>query len=146
MTTRLAILAASALALTCTTASVAGAAWAPHNGARFDGRSPDTIDAARAAHPQARFDPNTPQTRARLIGQGYVDGSLYKTSPLDGRPSDTKDAAAAAHASSSPVIILGASGFDWTDAGIGAAAGFGLAIIAAAALALTRSRRALTTT
>jgi len=38
----------------------------------------------------------------------------------------------------SPVIVLTAGGFDWTDAGIGAAAGFGLATIAAAALALTR--------
>jgi hypothetical protein len=41
------------------------------------------------------------------------------------------------------VIIVGANGFYWTDAGIGAAAGFGLAVIAASGLALTRNRRTL---
>jgi hypothetical protein len=41
------------------------------------------------------------------------------------------------------VIVLGATGFDWTDAGIGAAAGIGLAAIAAAAVALARNRQTL---
>jgi hypothetical protein len=44
------------------------------------------------------------------------------------------------------VIIVGAGGFDGTDAGIGAATGLGLATFAAATLALTRSRGTLTTT
>jgi hypothetical protein len=131
------------VAVTLVTATAAAAGWAPVQASHFDGRSPDTIDAASAAHSLARFHPSTSQSRARLIGQGYLDGSLYKESLPDGRSPDTKDAAAAAHVDPAPVIILGASGFDWTDAGIGAAAGFGLAIIAAAALALTRSRRPL---
>jgi hypothetical protein len=37
------------------------------------------------------------------------------------------------------------SNFDWTDAGIGAAGGFGLATIAAATVALIRTRGPLTT-
>ena len=64
----------------------------------------------------------------------------------DGRSPDTKDAAAATHAAPAPVIVVGSTSFDWTDAGIGATAGFGLALIAASALALTRGREAPTTT
>ena len=41
--------------------------------------------------------------------------------------------------------VAGSTGFHWTDAGIGAAAGFGLATIAAATLALIRTRETLET-
>jgi hypothetical protein len=43
------------------------------------------------------------------------------------------------------VIIVASTGFDWTDAGIGAAAGFGLAVVLGAGLAFTRVRNPLTT-
>jgi hypothetical protein len=129
MATRLTAAIALAFALACTTVGLASAAWAPANANHFDGRSPDTKDAALTAH-QGR------------LAAGPATASQSAIS--DGRSPDTKDAAAAAaHATPSPVIILGASGFDWTDAGIGAAAGIGLATIAAAALALSRNRRTL---
>ena len=98
MTARLTATITLAFALACATVGLASAAWAPANANHFDGRSPDT-----------------------------------------------KDAATAAHAPPASVIIVGATGFDWTDAGGGAATGFGFATIAAAALALTRTRGALTT-
>jgi hypothetical protein len=125
MTARLTILTIAAAVVACSLASIAGAGWAPLNGAGFDGRSPDTVDAAKAAHLFAAFKPN------------------HRSSMRDGRSPDTKDAAVAAHQAPSPVIIVGAQGFDWADAGIGAAAGFGLAVVAASGLALTRDRRAL---
>jgi hypothetical protein len=186
MTPRLITTALVVAAIASFTASVAAAGWAPSNAVHFDGRSPDTRDAARAAHFVARFKPNTPATQARQIAQGSIDESLHKSSVSDGRSPDTKDAARLAHSSKisydgykssysqlhelhtmrtpalsdgrspdtkdaaaiarqtpSPVIIVGAKGFDWTDAGIGAAAGFGLAVIAASGLALTRHRRVL---
>ena len=130
MRTRLSatIALALAFALACTTAGLATAAWAPTNANHFDGRSPDTKDAAAAHASQSRT------TAAAL------------TARVDGRSPDTQDAAAAAHATPSPVIIVGSTGFDWTDAGIGAATGLGLAVVLGAGLALARSRRALTTT
>jgi hypothetical protein len=82
--------------------------------AHLDGRSPDTIDAAAAAHATA----NQPA--------------------IDRRSPDTRDAAAAAHARQAPpIVIVGNSGFDWTDAGIGAAGGFALALLLGAAFLLT---------
>ena len=125
MTTRLttALLSAVALALACTTVSIA-AAWAPINGARFDGRSPDTKDAGLLAHQ------NRHPSRRATAGRAIV---------RDGRSPDTGDAAVAIRSATSPVIVLAATGFDWTDAAIGAAAGFGIATIAAAAIALARS-------
>jgi hypothetical protein len=42
------------------------------------------------------------------------------------------------------VVVAAAGGFDWTDGGIGAAAGFGLAIMLTAGLAIARSRDSLT--
>ena len=119
------------LALACSTASLALAGgWAPPSGRNFDGRSPDTKDAAAAAH-SARTSASTHSSATtpdpRLTGK------------FDGRSPDTKDAAAAAHASA-PVVVVGSAGFDWTDAGIGAAAGFGLAVMLVAGLTLTRTR------
>jgi hypothetical protein len=114
-----------------TNAAASSVAGPPVNGVGYDGRSPDTKDAAAAAHALTT-------TRART--------ATTLTGNFDGRSPDTKDAAAAADAAPAAVIVLGSTNFEWTDAGIGAAAGFGLAIIAVAALALTRTRGALTTT
>ena len=127
MTTRLmsALVLAVSLALVCTSVSIA-AAWAPTDAAHFDGRSPDTRDAAWLVR------------RVRHVSGRAVRSQIVVR---DGRSPDTKDAAVAARMTPSPVIILGATGFDWTDAGIGAVAGFGLAAISAAALGLTRSRQ-----
>ncbi len=102
-----------------------------------DGRSPDTRDAALAAS-------------SGSFGQGFVErndrahfrgtGSVSST-PLvrDGRSPDTLDAAATAQ----PVELVRPTGFDWGDAGIGAALGAGaLGLLGGgAALALTRRRQ-----
>jgi hypothetical protein len=137
------------------------------NGTGFDGRSPDTKDAALAAHQGSRtpaiattspatrsgaatpLDGRSPDTRdAALAAHGNSTGTYnvatgYASPPLtgagfDGRSQDTKDAALAAHNPAATVVIATADGFDWTDAGIGAAAGFGLALMLAAGLTLTR--------
>jgi hypothetical protein len=45
------------------------------------------------------FNPNSPETHARLVAQGYVDGTVSRPSSstlVDGRSPDTKDAAALA--------------------------------------------------
>jgi len=103
--------------------------WPPRNATGYDGRSPDTKDAALAAHQN---------------GSGTYDVATGYASPprngvaFDGRSQDTKDAALAAHNPGATVVIASAGGFDWTDAGIGAAAGFGLAVMLAAGLTLTR--------
>jgi hypothetical protein len=84
-----------------------------------DGRSPDTIDAAV----QARS--------ARSARPG-----------VDLRSPDTSDAALAAHSSpAQAVVIVGASGFDWADAGIGGAAVFALTLLAAGGMTLVRDSR-----
>ena len=47
----------------------------------LDGRSPDTVDAANSA-PSVGFDPNSPETRARLVAQGYIDGSTLNSDDM----------------------------------------------------------------
>ncbi len=87
-----------------------------------DGRSPDTRDAA------------LDRTRAR--GTGSVSSVPLRP---DGRSPDTLDAAATVQ----PVELVQATGFDWGDAGIGAALGAGaLGLLGCgAALVLTRRRQ-----
>jgi hypothetical protein len=173
MTLRPIIATGALLALTCLTAPVAlanGTGSPPLQAAHYDGRSPDTKDAAYAAHHGSRiiytsaaansvagpplngvgYDGRSPDTKdaaaaAHARTTTHTRAATTLTGNFDGRSPDTKDAAAAAHAAPAPVIIVGSTSFDWTDAGIGAAAGFGLAIVAVAALALTRNRRTLTT-
>jgi len=120
-----ALLFAAVVALACTSISIA-AAWAPTNGVHLDGRSPDTRDAALLAQQGSRA------SRRAAGSQTIVRG---------GRPHDTKAAVITARSTPSPVIVLAGTGFDWVDASIGAAAGFGLATITAAALALIRNRQ-----
>ena len=89
-------------------------------GSGFDGRSPDTKDAAA----QAQLQTNNP-------GDGWYyralapqrQNSVTVPAPLDGRSPDTKDAADAARYQT--VSILESSGFDWGDFGIGIAAAVG---------------------
>jgi hypothetical protein len=172
MTLRRIITAGAVLALTCLTAPVAlanGTGSPPLQAAHYDGRSPDTKDAAYAVHRGSRttyasagassvsgpplnaagYDGRSPDTKdaaAAHVTTAHARAATTLTGTFDGRSPDTKDAAAATHAAPAPVIVVGSTSFDWTDAGIGAAAGFGLAIIAAAAgLALTRNRGTLTT-
>ena len=76
--------------------------------------SADTIDAAAQAH------------------------AAY-TSVVDLRSPDTRDAAAAVHATpAASVVVVGTGGFDWTDAGIGAAGGFAVAVLGLGAVLLIR--------
>jgi len=81
-----------------------------------DGRSADTLDAARSAHSTSV----SPTTSIR-----------------DGRSADTLDAATSAHNTS----VVPSSGFDWSDAGIGAALGAGAMIALAFCLAVLLARR-----
>ena len=101
------------------------------NAAIRDGRSPDTKDAAYLAHLDGR-SPDTIDAAAHV----------HATPPVvDLRSPDTKDAAAAAHATPAPLIlVVQNSRFDWTDAGIGAAGGFAIALLLAGAIALTCRR------
>jgi hypothetical protein len=75
------------LALVLAAAAFAASGPPPVQGARFDGRSPDTKDAASAAHQSNR------RIAGVTVGQAKPpDGTLF-----DGRSPDTKDAAYAAH-------------------------------------------------
>jgi hypothetical protein len=101
-----------------------------------DGRSADTIDAALSHSTATGLDLRSPDTiDAAVVAHGTQPG-------VDLRSPDTRDAAVAAHATPTPsVVIVGNSGFDWTDAGIGAAGGFAIALLAAGALILLRGGR-----
>ncbi len=113
-----------------------------------DGRSPDTKDAAAAAHAgiaaagmKAVLDGRSPDTKdAALSAQSQQPATLVSAAGFDGRSPDTRDAAAAAHSGLAPIILSDAGGFDWVDALIGAAAGFGLALVAGAGVGLVRER------
>jgi hypothetical protein len=166
VTSRVIIQAGIVFTLACLSAPVAAAGgWAPPGQAgSFDGRSPDTKDAALAAHRQGRilsattivsarpplnavgYDGRSPDTKDAALaahqgrGTEITVGSTQQqvAGSLDGRSPDTKDAAYAAHNSAATIVIASGGGFDWTDAGIGAAAGFGLAVMLAAGLAVAR--------
>jgi hypothetical protein len=166
VTSRFIIQASIVFTLACLSAPIAAAGgWAPPGQAgSFDGRSPDTKDAALAAHRQGRilsatkivaawppinaigYDGRSPDTKDAALAAHQNRGTEItagSTQPLvagsfDGRSPDTKDAAYAAHNPAATIVIASGGGFDWTDAGIGAAAGFGLAVMLAAGFALTR--------
>ena len=125
----------------------------PLQGARFDGRSPDTKDAAYAAHhTSARsynvavgyasppdgttFDGRSPDTKDAAYAAHHPSGSAADV--LDGRSPDTKDAAALAHAVNAQTAVTSSSGFAWDDAGIGA--GTAVAVVALLGLAISRLR------
>ena len=109
----------------------------PVAGAGIDGRSPDTKDAAanvRSA-PGTTADLRSPDTR----DAGLAAHTVAATSPTDLRSPDTQDAALTAHSAGSTIVVESASGrFDWTDAGIGAAGGFAVALILGGLLVLAR--------
>jgi hypothetical protein len=141
-------------------ATVLGAFLAPVAGASSkDGRSPDTKDAATLAHAQVvpPADGRSADTKdAAFVAQSTVTGLDLRSpdtkeaaatahatrSGVDLRSPDTRDAAVAAHAAPAPsVVVVGDSGFDWVDAGIGAGGGIAIALLAAGALVLLRSSR-----
>ena len=106
-------------------------------GSGFDGRSPDTKDAAIAAHSAlaAPADGRSPDTIDAALQAHSVN---LVTTPLDGRSPDTIDAALLAH--SPTVTIVKSGGFSWGDFGIGFGvaagsllllAGLGIGLVAA---------------
>ena len=96
-----------------------------------DGRSPDTKDAAYVAG----LDGRSPDT----MDAAAAAAATASPPAVDLRSPDTRDAAGAAYQPQAPSIaMVGASGFDWTDAGIGAAAGFATALLLAGAFLLNR--------
>lgn len=118
-----------------------------------DGRSPDTRDAAAMAHGGALYTDTSYATavHARDLGESSSPAPADGRSPdtmdaaaaaaglrVDGRSPDTRDAAAAP---TTVVVAAPVASFDWTDAGIGAAGGFGIALVLAGAYALARAAR-----
>ena len=98
-----------------------------------DGRSPDTKDAALAAQTQ-NADGRSPDTRDAGIAAHSTPAA-----PVDLRSPDTRDAAQLAHSTGATVVVqTGSSSFDWTDAGIGAAGGFAVALMLVGTLVLMR--------
>jgi hypothetical protein len=117
------------------------AAIAAHSAlaAPVDGRSPDTIDAAVQAHSvnlvTTPLDGRSPDTIDAALQAHSVN---LVTTPLDGRSPDTIDAGLAAH--SPTVTIVKSGGFSWGDFGIGFGvaagsllllAGLGIGLVAA---------------
>ena len=88
-----------------------------------DGRSPDTLDAADTAQRQIS-DGRSPDT---------LDAAQsVQVQVPDGRSPDTRDATETVQ----PVEIVTSGGFNWSDAGIGAATGGGLILLMGASLVL----------
>jgi hypothetical protein len=98
-----------------------------------DGRSPDTKDAAALAS----FDGRSPDTLdAAALASTSRTAPLAPAAVVDGRSPDTRDAAA--RAVIVPVSV--GTGFDWGDAGIGAAGGFAIALVVGGALLVVTLR------
>jgi hypothetical protein len=127
----------------------------------FDGRSPDTRDAALAAQaPSGSLSPaqriirqedarRTAAQRQHESPYGARDGwygyavsltnASRSTPVLDGRSPDTRDFAAQAH---SPVVtVVESPGFQWGDFGIGIAAALGAVLIGFASIKLLSGRQ-----
>jgi hypothetical protein len=112
----------------------------------FDGRSPDTRDAALSAHAASYgtpvLDGRSPDTRDAALNAevarygapdrwfGYVmslENTAHSPQLIDGRSPDTRDFAALAHA---PVVtVVESPGFQWGDFGIGIVAALGAVLI-----------------
>ena len=110
-------------------------AVAPAAAAQQDLRSPDTRDAAMQA--ERRQDLRMPDTR---------DAAKLAERKQDLRMPDTRDWAAGRGPDKAPVIefveVRTPNGFDWEDAGLGAATGIGLVLIGAGtAMTAARLRR-----
>jgi hypothetical protein len=112
-----------------------GTAMAPAAAAQQDLRSPDARDAGlRPEHVQ---DLRSPDAR---------DAAMQAERPQDFRSPDTRDSAAGRGLENAPVVefveVAGPNGFDWSDAGLGAAAGIGLVLVGAGgAITTARLRR-----
>jgi hypothetical protein len=106
-------------------------------GPGFDGRSPDTKDAAAQAQLH-RYAPSDAWLHSAVVRDGRSpdtkdaasDAQLALLAPADGRSPDTKDAALAARYQT--VSIVESGGFDWGDFGIGIAAAVGGLLLLAA--------------
>ena len=99
-----------------------------------DGRSPDTLDAAAVAS----FDGRSPDTvDAAVLAR---DAASTPLAVVDGRSPDTSDASFAAHTVAPTLTVVDAGGFDWVDAGIGAAGGLAIAFVVGGALLVLTTR------
>lgn len=109
------------------------AALVPGAGAAIrDGRSPDTKDVASAT----RLDPRAPDTIDAAPQARAVQPATDLRSP------DARDTATAAADARAPVVVVTESpAFDWTDAGIGAAGGFAVALLLVGMTILTGRNR-----
>jgi hypothetical protein len=103
-------------------ALVAGAAMAPVAAAQQDLRSPDARDAA--LRPE-----NTQDLRSADAREAARQAEL----PQDLRLPDTRDGAEGRGLETAPIVefveVAETNGFDWADAGLGAAAGIGLVLV-----------------
>jgi hypothetical protein len=116
-------------------ALAAGTAMAPAAAAQQDLRSPDARDAAlRPEHVQD------------LRSADARDAAMQAERPQDFRSPDTRDSAAGRGLENAPIVefveVSKPQGFDWSDAGLGAAAGIGLMLVGAGgAITTARLRR-----
>ena len=114
-----------------------------NNATGQDFRSPDAKDAAQST--TSGIDLRSPD--ARDAARGPAGSDVAKTSAItDLRSPDARDAAATstlkAGVASTPHIVRATSnGFEWGDAGIGAAAMLGLIALCGGVLLLVSSRR-----
>lgn len=116
-------------------ALVASVAVAPAAAAQQDLRSPDARDAGlRPEHVQD------------LRSADARDAAIQAERPQDFRSPDTRDSVAGRGLETAPIVefveVAQPSGFDWADAGLGAAAGIGLVLVGAGgAITTARLRR-----
>ena len=150
-----------------TIALLAGALVSSAGADIVDGRSPDTRDAAAQSReldpaiaaaiassraPVTAADKRSPDTKDAAVQSGKLDLAIAAATAsrrtsltaADKRSPDTRDAtgviAASSRTSQVSVVASGAT-FDWTDAAIGAFAGFAIALLLGGTIILsTRSR------
>ncbi len=103
-----------------------------------DLRSPDTRDAADGRIvTSVSTDLRSPDTRDAANGRSVE-------MPIDLRSPDARDAADGRIVSETPTAVVavdGPGGFDWIDAGVGAATAFGLSLLAAGLFVLGQQYR-----
>jgi hypothetical protein len=132
--------APAALAYSGGESSLAAAATVQRVAVAVDGRSPDTRDAAIAAEQQtaAAADRRSPDTRDASQATRLASVNAVMTAPVDGRSPDTIDRAVQVRV---PIVTATpASGFRWSDFGIGAAAAISAMLILALMIYLLAAR------
>ena len=131
---------AATLAVVLTLAPIALGGGEPKNQWPFNRlageRTAQGITTTAQANPAIQGEPKNEPPFTRPVGQRTTQGNTTtaQANPaIQGEPKNEPPFTRPA-----TVVVVSSSGFDWTDGGIGVAAGIGIALAGAGAMALTR--------